>query len=136
MDLGTPNDKSLENVDHSPIRLNNAESMPRLSAMSGAKDDISQLSSLNSASMQWKLERNKMQQTILALSQEVEYLSCQNEKLLTDMRRKQAKGTDGGHNYYDVYVKTQEELIKLRQAHAVLISMIRDGNISLSKDNM
>ena len=59
--------------------------------------------------MQWKLERNSMQQTILSLSQEVEYLSVQNEKLLSDVRKKAPT-----HNYYDVYVKTQEELVKLR----------------------
>ena len=56
--------------------------------MSGAKDNVSQVSNMTSANMQWKLEKNKMQQTILSLSQEVEYLSVQNEKLLMDMKRK------------------------------------------------
>ena len=35
-------------------------------------------------------------------------------------------------NYYDAYVKTQEELIKLRQAHAVLISMMQEGKIKMN----
>ena len=57
-----------------------------------------------------------MSQTILTLSQEVEYLSDRNAKLLNDLKRKEP--------LYDVYVNNSEELIKLKQAHTVLISMI------------
>jgi len=67
-----------------------------------------------------------MQQTILTLSQEVEYLSVRNSKLLTDLKRKEP--------LYDVYVKTSEELIKLRQAHTVLISMIQSENINIKQN--
>ena len=68
-----------------------------------------------------------MQQTILTLSQEVEYLSVRNSKLLSDLKRKEP--------LYEIYVKTSEELIKLRQAHTVLISMIQSENINI-KQNM
>jgi hypothetical protein len=77
--------------------------------------NMSQISSMDSSG-KWKLEKNKMQQTILTLSQEVEYLSARNSKLLQDLKRKEPM--------YDVYVQTTEEVIKLRQAHTVLISMI------------
>ena len=80
------------------------------------KSNQSQISVSDFTSGKWKLEKNKMQQTILTLSQEVEYLSVRNSKLLTDLKRKEP--------LYDIYVKTSEELIKLRQAHTVLISMI------------
>jgi len=77
------------------------------------------------SSGKWKLEKNKMQQTILTLSQEVEYLSARNSKLLQDLKRKEPM--------YDVYVQTTEELIKLRQAHTVLISMIQSGNVNIKQ---
>ena len=91
------------------------------------KSNQSQISVSDFTSRKWKLEKNKMQQTILTLSQEVEYLSVRNSKLLTDLKRKEP--------LYDVYVKTSEELIKLRQAHTVLISMIQSENINI-KQNM
>ena len=34
---------------------------------------------------------------------------------------------------YDVYMQTTEELIKLRQAHTVLISMIQSGNVNIKQ---
>jgi hypothetical protein len=61
------------------------------------------------------------------LSQEVEYLSVRNSKLINDLKRKEP--------LYDVYVKTSEELIKLRQAHTVLISMIQSGSINIKQNN-
>lgn len=91
------------------------------------KSNTSQISVSDFSSGKWKLEKNKMQQTILTLSQEVEYLSVRNSKLLTDLKRKEP--------LYDIYVKTSEELIKLRQAHTVLISMIQSENIHI-KQNM
>ena len=70
------------------------------------KSNISAISTNDFSSGKWKLEKNKMQQTILTLSQEVEYLSVRNAKLLSDLKRKEP--------LYDVYVKTSEELLKLR----------------------
>lgn len=46
-----------------------------------------------------------------------------NAKLLSDLKRKEP--------LYDVYVKTSEELLKLRQAHTVLISMIQSENLNI-----
>ena len=66
-----------------------------------------------------------MQQTILTLSQEVEYLSVRNQKMLTDLKRKDP--------FYETYVKTSEELTKLRQAHAVLISMVQKNHLNLKQ---
>lgn len=92
-----------------------------------AKSNMSQISSNDISSGKWKLQKNKMQQTILTLSQEVEYLSVRNSKLINDLKRKEP--------LYDVYVKTSEELIKLRQAHTVLISMIQSGNVNIKQNN-
>ena len=74
-----------------------------------------------------------MQQTIISLSQEIEYLSVQNEKLLSDLKKRKPQEAKQV-NYYDAYVKTQEELIKLRQAHAVLISMMHEGKIKVRNE--
>ena len=68
-----------------------------------------------------------MQQTILGLSQEVEYLSVRNQKMLTDLKRKDP--------FYDTYVKTSEELTKLRQAHAILISMIKSNHVNIKQNS-
>lgn len=75
----------------------------------------------------WKLEKNQMQSTILTLSQEVEYLSVRNQKMLTDLKRKDP--------FYDTYVKTSEELTKLRQAHAILISMIKSNHVNIKQNS-
>ena len=48
-----------------------------------------------------------------------------NAKLLSDLKRKEP--------LYDVYVKTSEELLKLRQAHTVLISMIQSENLNIKQ---
>ena len=90
-----------------------------------SKSNVSQISTNDISSGRWKLQKNKMQQTILTLSQEVEYLSVRNSKLLDDLKKKEP--------LYDIYVKTSEELIKLRQAHTVLISMIQSGNINIKQ---
>ena len=71
-----------------------------------SKSNVSQISTNDISSGRWKLQKNKMQQTILTLSQEVEYLSVRNSKLLDDLKKKEP--------LYDIYVKTSEELIKLR----------------------
>ena len=43
--------------------------------------------------------------------------------MLNDLKRKDP--------FYDTYVKTSEELSKLREAHVVLISMIKNNQLSL-----
>ena len=43
--------------------------------------------------------------------------------MLGDLKRKDP--------FYETYVKTSEELTKLRQAHAILISMIQSNQLNL-----
>ena len=62
------------------------------------------------------------------MSQEVEYLSVRNEKMLSDLKRKDP--------FYDTYVKTSEELSKLRDAHVVLISMIKNKQLTLKNKEL
>lgn len=64
-----------------------------------------------------------MQSTIIALSQEVEYLSSKNIEFLADMKKK-----DG---FYSTYRESVEELTKLREAHGVLISLIRNHHLEI-----
>lgn len=45
---------------------------------------------------------------------------------MTDLKRKDP--------FYDTYVKTSEELTKLREAHVVLISMIKSNHVSLKNN--
>jgi hypothetical protein len=45
--------------------------------------------------------------------------------MLQDLKRKDP--------FYETYVKTSEELTKLRQAHAILISMIKSNQLNLKK---
>jgi hypothetical protein len=68
-----------------------------------------------------------MQQTILTLSEEVEYLSVRNQKMLSDLKRKDP--------FYETYVRTSEELTKLRQAHAILISMIKTNKVNIKNES-
>jgi hypothetical protein len=46
--------------------------------------------------------------------------------MLTDLRKKDP--------FYETYVKTSEELTKLRQAHTILISMIQKNHINLKQN--
>ena len=62
-----------------------------------------------------------MQQTIMALSQEVENLSSKNIEFLNDLRKKDS--------FYNSYRETMDELNKLREAHVILISMIKNHHI-------
>ena len=62
-----------------------------------------------------------MQQTIVSLSQEVESLSSKNIEFLNDLRRKDS--------FYNSYRETMDELNKLREAHGILISMIKNHHI-------
>jgi hypothetical protein len=43
--------------------------------------------------------------------------------MLSDLKRKDP--------FYETYVKTSEELSKLREAHVVLISMIKNNHVTL-----
>lgn len=47
--------------------------------------------------------------------------------MLADLKRKDP--------FYETYVKTSEELSKLREAHVVLISMIKNNHVSLKNNN-
>jgi len=47
--------------------------------------------------------------------------------MLKDLKRKDP--------FYETYVKSSEELTKLRQAHAILISMIKSNQISIKDDD-
>ena len=76
----------------------------------------------------WQLEKNQMQSTILTLSEEVEYLSVKNQKMLQDLRRKDS--------FYETYVKTTDELTKLRQAHTILISLIKTNKLNIGKKDV
>ena len=67
-----------------------------------------------------------MQQTIIALSQEVEYLSTKNIQFLDDLRQKDS--------FYNSYRQTMDELEKLRDAHTALISMIKNHHIAIETE--
>ena len=45
--------------------------------------------------------------------------------MMTDLKRKDP--------FYETYVKSSEELTKLRQAHAILISMIKGNQLNIKK---
>jgi hypothetical protein len=53
----------------------------------------------------------------------VEYLSTKNIEFLGDLKKKD--------NFYSTYRETMEELGKLREAHGVLISMIKNHHIQI-----
>ena len=59
-----------------------------------------------------------MQGTIVALSQEVEYLSMKNIEFLEDLKKKDS--------FYEIYRQSMDELQKLREAHGQLIYMIKN----------
>ena len=52
-------------------------------------------------------------------------MSERNARLLLDFKKKEP--------LYETYVKTVDELVKLRQAHAVLISLIKSNEISIKQ---
>lgn len=60
-------------------------------------------------------EKNSLQRTVKALSNEVEQLSVVNEKLLGQLQVK---------DFYEEYSKVMEELTKLKAGHMTLINMI------------
>ena len=53
----------------------------------------------------------------------MEYLSAKNIEFLNDMKKK-----DG---FYSTYRETVNELNKLREAHGVLISLIRNHHLTI-----
>jgi len=67
-----------------------------------------------------------MQQTIIALSQEVEYLSTKNIQFLDDLKQRDS--------FYNSYRQTMDELEKLRDAHTTLIAMIKNHHIDIETD--
>lgn len=71
----------------------------------------------------WQAEKSKMQETIIALSQEVEYLSTKNIEFLQDLKKRDS--------FYSTYRETMDELGKLREAHGILISMIKNHHIQI-----
>ncbi len=54
-------------------------------------------------------EKVSLEQTLVALTEEVESLSKRNEEFLRDLRAR--------HDFYGAYQESQEELRKLREAH-------------------
>lgn len=77
--------------------------------------------------LNWISEKQQIQQTVVALSQEVEYLSTSNMQFLQDLKQK-----DG---FYETYRQTVEELTKLREAHGVLITMIKNHHIEITEND-
>eukprot|EP00350_Pseudokeronopsis_sp_OXSARD2_P005254 CAMPEP_0170544950 /NCGR_PEP_ID=MMETSP0211-20121228/3519_1 /TAXON_ID=311385 /ORGANISM="Pseudokeronopsis sp., Strain OXSARD2" /LENGTH=61 /DNA_ID=CAMNT_0010848727 /DNA_START=534 /DNA_END=719 /DNA_ORIENTATION=- len=57
------------------------------------------------------------------MSQEVELLSKKNEEFLEQLKMKE---------FYQPYKASMEELQKLRQAHAILIGMIQNQQLSVT----
>ena len=66
-------------------------------------------------------EKQRLQQTLRALTEEVEFLSKKNEQFLKDLRQR---------DFYSAYQQQQEELIKLREAHIALLMMNDNGETS------
>ena len=66
-------------------------------------------------------QKTALEQTLKALTEEVECLSVKNQRLISDLRHK---------DFFDCYNKTIEELEELRKAHAALIetSCVRPQN--------
>ena len=58
------------------------------------------------------------------LMNEVEFLSKKNEQFLKELKT---------NDFYSVYRQQNEELTKLREAHALLINMIHSKDISVKK---
>ena len=67
-------------------------------------------------------EKMAMQNTIVTLTDEIEALSVKNEEFLDSLSKKE---------FYKEYRKTKEELKTLKDAHAILINMIRDEELHL-----
>ena len=68
-------------------------------------------------------EKQALEQTLMNLTEEVESLSKRNEEFLRELKAK--------HDFYAPYKDQQDELRKLREAHALLISMIQSQQLSI-----
>lgn len=69
-------------------------------------------------------EKQALEQTLMNLTEEVETLSKRNEEFLKELKAK--------HDFYGPYKECQDELRKLREAHALLISMIQSQQLSVA----
>jgi heme oxygenase len=67
-------------------------------------------------------EKLSLQSTIVSLTDEIESLSVKNEEFLTNRNQK---------DFYHEYQKVKEELQTLKNAHAILINMIKDEDLQL-----
>lgn len=70
-------------------------------------------------------EKQSLQNTVKALSNEIEQLSMMNERLLCDLQVK---------DFYLEYSKVMEELTKLKAGHMILINMINEGDVQLMQE--
>ena len=82
---------------------------------------------LQKQQISWISEKQQIQKTVIALSHEVDFLSTSNMQFLQDLKQK-----DG---FYETYRQTVEELTKLREAHAVLIDMIKNHHIQVTDND-
>jgi len=65
-------------------------------------------------------DKQALQTTVKALSNEVESLSMMNERLLNDLQC---------WDFYEQYSQVMEELTKLKAGHLMLINMIQEGDV-------
>lgn len=68
-------------------------------------------------------EKIAMQNTITTLTDEIEALSVKNEEFLASLRHQ---------DFYNEYQNVHEELKNLKDAHALLINMIKDEEIQVN----
>ena len=69
-------------------------------------------------------EKLSLQETLKAMSEEVECLSKKNENFLKELKKR---------DFYQAYKQTTEEQMKLREAHAILINMISTKELIVDK---
>ena len=77
-------------------------------------------------SREWALQKRQLQETIQAISGEVDYLTTKNNEYLTDLQSKEP--------FYDSYRAALDELNQLREAHGILISMIKNHHIQVKDE--
>ncbi len=61
------------------------------------------------------------------MTDEVEFLSRKNEKFLRELQTRE---------YYQAYKEQNEELTKLREAHAILIDLIRTKEVKIAENEL
>lgn len=67
-------------------------------------------------------EKVALQSTITTLTDEIECLSIKNEEFLSSLKKK---------DFYNEYQRVLEELRNLKDAHAILINMIKDDELQV-----